>query len=138
MGRMAVHTAACLYRRMLISERPSCIDMAFRADGILVCGSAELEILEGAVRIMTVVAVNQSFIDLMVKRLIEGDALSLVAGVAKGGRIHLQQIGFTLGVVHAVAVQTTHSGLGVPGTREVRVLIGVTLQAGRVGRLTRG
>ena len=96
MRRVAVHAAACLYRRMLISERSGSIDMAFRTDGILVCGSAELEILEGAVRVMTVVAVNQSFIDLMVKRLIEGDALSLVAGVAKRRRIHLQQIGLAL------------------------------------------
>ena len=133
MRRMAVHAAACLHRRMLISERSGCIDMAFRTDGILVCGSAELEILECAMGIMAVVAMNQSFVDLVMERLVERDALSLVTGVAERGRIRLQQIGLALGVMYAVAVQTTDAGLRVFGALKICVLIGMALQASLVG-----
>ena len=130
MGRMAAHASFYLYGLVLIHEGSRLVAVALEAAGIL-CGSGpELPRQESAVRIVTVIALDQPLVDSVTKRTVELLLHFLMTAVTqlRGLLLH-QELAFVR-VMRRVAVNTTHIVLQVHGPTEIAVFfpIGVAAQ----------
>lgn len=65
MREVAGNAAFCLEWRMFIDKWACCFGVAFRADGILVRGSLEVFVVEGAMWIMAVTTGQEAFVNLV-------------------------------------------------------------------------
>jgi len=113
MGRMATGAAFRFYRHMLVHKRAARIGMALHASGISAGQSLGLAKRGGAVNIVAVAAMNQSFVYAMV---IRPGKLSLGRGVARialRGFLLNEQVLWLFRVVRRMAVKATDVIAGV-------------------------
>src|SRR5262245_17715237 len=123
MRRMAGHTAFGLDRRVLKSKWTGLVGVTSKANRILGRRSAQLVSPEAAMRVVTIAAGNQSFVNPMMKGLGEVRLDLEVAGIAKPRLRRLQQGRLHRGRVNRVAVDASHVVLDMLGAQEVRVLL---------------
>ena len=69
--------------RVLINKRTCLFRMALYTDGVPGDAASQFLLLEGAMRIVTIAASHQSFIDFMMKRLRKSRLDVSVAGIAE-------------------------------------------------------
>ena len=120
--RMATTASFGLYRHMLVYKRPLLVDMALVANEIPARQRADLTNEPGAMRVVAIVALNQTFIDTMVKRFREICLGGDVAPVAQLGLALHQQVLAFFGVVGRVAIKAANVAAGVGGFRKMRLL----------------
>ena len=107
-------------RGVFVDERTANLGVALGADGVLVGRGPHIVGAEGAVRVMTIAALDQAFLHLVVKRHIER-RLSLGVALEAEPRLRcLQQFVFRA-LVDAVAADATDVRLGVRRAVKVRV-----------------
>ena len=80
---MAKGASFCLDRRMLVDERTGNLGMTFHTNSIAGNTAVQRLLLKRAVRVMTVTAVHQSFIDSVMKGLGEERFYISVAAIAE-------------------------------------------------------
>jgi len=110
-----------LHRGMLVNERPARLRVALGADRILIGRGPQVVVSEGAVRIVAIRASHEAFIHPVVEGHIEGRLDLCVALEAKNRLLGLEQDSFGSSLMHGVAAQTAHIGLGVRRAKEVRM-----------------
>ena len=115
--------------RMLVNERPERIDVALGANGVLGRTRPKEVRLEGAVRVMTISALQQPFVDLVVERLRKSGLGIGVALIAERRLLRLKHLRLRHKLVGAVAVRATDQSLTVSGPLEVGVRANVARQA---------
>ena len=121
-----------LHRGMLVNERPARLRVALGADRILIGRGPQVVVSEGAVRIVAIRASHEAFIHPVVEGHIEGRLDLCVALEAKNRLLGLEQDSFGSSLMHGVAAQTAHIGLGVRRAKEVRMSSCVAAQAGGI------
>ena len=122
-----------LHRGMLVNERPTRLRVALSADRILICRGLQVVVSEGAVRIVAVRALHEAFIHPVVEGHIEGRLDVCVALKAKDRLFDLEQNSLGRSLMHGVASETAHIGLGVGRSKEVRMRSCVAAQACGIG-----
>ena len=137
MRRVARDTALSFDHRMLKGEWPCGLGVALGADRVLIGSRLQLLGFECAMRIVTVAAGQQPFIDLVMERLRERRFHFGVAGVAELRLRDLEQIRLALGRMHAVTVGTADFGVAVGGALEIWMCSSMTSQTA-LARLFRG
>lgn len=110
---MTAGTALGLYRKMFINERPLFIDMAFEASGISVCRLACLPQTRRTVHVVAVIALNQTFVNAVMKRPRELSPRLMVASITKLGLLLGQQRFLLATAVHGMAIDASHIAAGV-------------------------
>lgn len=110
---VTARAALGLYREMFINEWALFIHVAFEASGIAVLCLAYLLQTNGAVHVVAVVALNQAFVDPMMKRTRKLRPFFLVAPIAKFGLLVRQQVFGLAGLVHGMAIDASHIATGV-------------------------
>ena len=110
-----------LKRRMFIDKRTQRLNMALRADCVLIRIRLQQLVLEGPMRIVAVGANQQALIHLVVKGLGEGGFYVSVAAIAQLRLRDLEQMRFTLERVVAVTVDATNTNCAMSRTIEVRM-----------------
>ena len=156
---VAGHTALALYRSMLIDERTALVTVALGADRALISRGLQVVWTKGAVSIVAVGALHQSFIHLVMNGHVELGFLLSVAAIAKrrlrgsqqvllliaGMCIRigseqvqrgLQRLG-RIGAMDCVATHAADPCLGMRRTQEIRMRSSVAVQAGCVYILRR-
>jgi hypothetical protein len=127
---VAGEASFCPYGGVLVDEGSTRLCMALGADRILIRGQLDIVVLERAVRIMAVAALDYAFIHLVMEGHVKRRLDVCVASKAKGRLGGLQQSGFGSRGVDAVATQATYVCLGVRRAEEVGVGVGMATQAG--------
>jgi hypothetical protein len=103
--------------------------MALYTDDIAADAAAQSLVLEGAMRIVTIAAVHQAFVHLMVERLRKSRLYVSVAGIAELRLRNLEKASLASEFMNAVATHATHVRSSVCGAVEIRMCRGMTLQA---------
>ncbi len=122
MCQVARPAAIDLYRRVFVDKRPLLIGVAFETDCVLRGGSHHLFGPRGAVRIVAIGALNESFIHSMMERHIELRLLLQMAGIAKLRLGFLQQEFAGFGMVWRVAGDATNAVGRVDGVDGVHLM----------------
>jgi hypothetical protein len=115
-----------LYGRMFVDKRSGSLYVTLGADSTLIGIRSQHLVFKGAVRIMTIGASHQAFINLVVKGLRERRLGVSVATVAERWFRSFQQIGLDLGRVTAMTTCTIYTGFAMGASFEVRVGARVT------------
>jgi hypothetical protein len=125
--------AAFDFRFVLINEGPLLVGVAFVADLVLADGGTQLVALKSAMRIVTVIALQQALIYAMVERTSELRAHVHVTGVTKLWRGLFQQKFIFLRVMRRMAVDARHATLQVGRAPIIALIVTalVTIQAAR-------
>ena len=121
-GEVTKRAALYLNRGMLIHERAGNLGVAFHADGIACDTAVQPLVLEGAVRIVAVIAVHQSFVYPVMKGLGEERFYVSVAGVAKLWLGYFEETCFCLKGMYAVAAGAAYIRFAMCGTLKIRVV----------------
>jgi hypothetical protein len=95
--------------------------MALYTDGIAGHAASQFLLLEGAVRIVTIAAVHQAFVHLMVERLRKSGLDVSVTGIAKLRLRNLEKAVLASGFMNAMATQATNVCSSVCGAIEIRM-----------------
>jgi len=122
MRLMAAPASLEFHRRMFEDEGPRLVGMAAKANLILRCGRAKLACQKTAMRVMTVAAGHQTFIDAMVDGFGKLGLNLKMTAVAEHRLGHGQKSAFHLGMVCRMAVNAAYVVLQVLGAQEVRML----------------
>ena len=125
---VATHASLRLDRNMLVHKRSTHIGVALGADPILVSRRLQVAVLEGAVNVVTVAALDQALVNLMMEGHAEGWFHIAVALEAKRGLRSLEQC-ILLAAVNAMAAGAADVGLGVRRAIEIRMRARVAAQA---------
>ena len=88
-------------------------------------------------RIVTIAAIHQSFIDLVMERLSKSGLDVSVAGIAELRLRNLQKARLASGLMNAMATRTTYVCFSMCGALEIRMCRGVAPQAGVIDCLRR-
>jgi hypothetical protein len=115
--------------RVLINERTCLFCMALHTDGIPCDAASQFLLLKCPVWIVTIAAVDQSLIHLMVERLRESGLDVSVAGIAELRLRDLEKTFLASRFMNAMATQAAHFCSSVCGALEIRMRRGVALQA---------
>ena len=113
MRRVATQAPFRLHSCMLINEWPARLGMALGADRILIGRRLYVVVPKGAVYVMTVAALDQPFVHLVVERHIERRFCVAVALEAKRGLRSLQKRFPVPFGVDAVATDAADARLGM-------------------------
>jgi len=133
MGRVATHAPLRLHRGVLVHEGPAGLRVTPGADHVLVGGGLQVVVLEGAVHVVAVAALDRAFVHRVMERHIEGRLRIGVALEAELGLFGLQQVLRRRRSVDTVAAEATDVGFGVRGALEVRVRAGMAAEASFIG-----
>ena len=115
--------------RMLINKRARLFRMALHTDGVPGDAASQFLLLECPVWIVTITAVHQTLVHLMVERLRESGLDVSVAGIAKLRLRNLEKVVLASGFMNAMATQATNLCSSVCGAIEIRMRPFVALQA---------
>ena len=115
--------------RMLINKRTSLFRMALYTDRIAGDAAAQALVLEGAMRIVTIAAIYQTFIHFVMEGLRKSGLHVSVAGVTELRLRNLEKAGLASGFMNAMTTHATYARLSVCGALEVRMGRGVAPQA---------
>ncbi len=113
MRRVARYATLGLDHWMFIGEWSGILCMALGADSIPVRSCLKVLILESAMRVMAVAALDQALIHSVVEGLRKCGLHIRMAGVAKPRLGDLEQARFRLRLMDAVATCAAHSSLAV-------------------------
>jgi hypothetical protein len=111
---------------VLINEWSHCIDVALGTNSVLGRTRLKKLWLEGAVRIVTVAALQQPLIDAVMEWLCKGRLDVGMALIAEGGLLRLEHCRLGFKLVCAVTAYATNLGLAVTSALEVGVFANVT------------
>jgi hypothetical protein len=103
--------------------------MALHTDGVSRDAASQFLLLECPVWIMTIAAVHQAFVHLMVERLRKSGLYVSVAGIAKLRLRNLEKASLASEFVNAVTTHATNIRISVRGALEIRMCCRVALQA---------
>ena len=103
MRSVAPQASLRLDRGMLVNERPTRLRVALGADRILIGHGFQVVVSEGAVRIVAVRTLHETFVHPVVKGHIEGRLDVCVALEAKGRLFGLEQDSLGSSLMHGVA-----------------------------------
>jgi len=103
--------------------------MALHTDDIPSDAASQSRLLECPVWIVTIAAVHQAFVHLMVERLRKSRLHVSVAGIAELRLRNLEKAGFASEFMNAMATHATYVCNPVCGALEIRMGRGVALQA---------
>lgn len=137
MREVAKRTAIRPDRLMLVDERTCCLCVTFYADRIARDAAMQSLVLEGAMWVVTIAAIYQPFIHLVVKGLRKGRLYISVAGITKLRLRNLKKAGLAFRFVNAVATRATYACIAVCGSLEIGMRCGVAFQALVIGGLRR-
>ena len=139
MGRVASGAAFCLDRNMFVYERTAGIGVTLRASRISVGLGLDLTKRGGAVNIVAVTAMNESFIDAMVIGPGKLSLCSCMARIALRGLFLNEQMLRLFRMMWRMAVKTTHGIAGVGRTGEMLVfqVLTMTTETARTGFFAR-
>jgi hypothetical protein len=132
MRSMAAHAPFRLDRGVLIDKRSPRLHMALGADQVLIGSRFQVVLLESAMRVVAIAAVDRAFVHRVVEWHSERPLHVAVALVAQLRLRNLEQARFAGGLMHAVATGAAHVGFGMLRTLEVGVCPGVATQAGGI------
>jgi hypothetical protein len=107
--------------RVLINKRTCLFRMTLHADSVPGDAASQFLLLECPVWIVTIAAVNQAFIHLMVERLRKSGLDVSVAGVAELRLRNLEKVVRASGFMNAMATQAANLCSSVCGAIEIRV-----------------
>ena len=93
--------------RVLINKRTCLFRMALHTDGIPGDAASQSLVLEGAMRIVTIAAIHQPFIHLVMERLRKSGLYVSVAGIAELRLRNLEKAGLASGFMNAMATQSS-------------------------------
>src|ERR1017187_4420510 len=128
MRHMACRAAFGLHGQMVEDERPAFFCMALQAD--LVMPRADPRgFRQAAVHVVTVLALDETFVHPVVEGTVKVGNRVGVAAVAQGRSLRLQQRDLLFRLMRRVARDATHVGLVMHRTLEVRM-------SGAMARLT--
>ena len=130
MREVAGSAAFCLERRMFIHKRARSFGVALRAYRILIRGSLEEFVVEGAMWIVAVAATQKAFVYLVMGRLRECGLGIRVATITKIRLRQFEHMPFALGIMCAVATGAAHSGSAMRRALKIGVIVRVTTEAG--------
>lgn len=122
-GRVAGGTALDLHGSMFKDEGTALLAVALEADGVLCGGRAQLMLHVAAVRVMTIRALHETFVDAVMKWFHERGLFSLVARIAQPGILLGQQRFADLGAVNGMAGNAGHPSAIVLGALERLVIL---------------
>ena len=128
MRGVAKRTAIRPDRLMLVDERSCCFRVTAYADRIASDAAMQSLVLEGAMWIVTIAAIYQPFIHLVMEGLRKSRLYISVAGIAKLRLRDLEKAGLAFKFVNAVATRTTYACIAVCGALEIRMGRGVAFQ----------
>ena len=123
--------------RVLINKRARLFRMALYTDGVPGDAASQFLLLERAVRIVTITAVHQALVHLMVERLSKSGLDVSVAGIAELRLRNFEKVVLASGFMNAMATQATNLGSSVCGAIEIRMCRGMALQALAINRFRR-
>src|SRR5215467_14084074 len=123
---MAALTSLGFHWNMFIDERPPFVGVAVVANLISRWLGANLTQVGGAVRIVAVAALDESFIDSVVIRLAKIRASRGVTGVAKLGLYLNQQILRLLSEMGRMAIEAADIAIGMRRLAEVSLFSGAS------------
>ena len=115
--------------RVLINKRTCLFRMALHTDSIPGDAASQFLLLECPVWVMTIAAVHQAFVHLMVERLRKSGLDVSVAGIAELRLRNLEKASLASKFMNAMATHATNVRISVCGTLEIRMGRGVALQA---------
>ena len=115
--------------RVLINKWTCRFRMALHADDVPGDAASQSRCLEGTVRIVTIAAFHQAFVDLMVERLRKCGLHVSVAGITELRLRNLEKAGLASEFMNAMATQATYVCSSVCGALEIRMGPGMALQA---------
>jgi len=127
-GRMASRASLHLDGCMFEHERSARLGVALGANRVLIGGGLQIVVSEGPVNVVTVAALDQAFVHLVMEGHVEVRLDVGVALEAELGLTGLQQV-LILGGMNIVTADAAHIGLGVGCASEVLVLAFVAAQA---------
>jgi hypothetical protein len=107
--------------RVLINKRTGLFRMALHTDDVSGDAALQFLLLECPVWIMTIAAVHQALIHLMVERLRKSGLDVGVAGIAELRLRNLEKVVFASKFMNAVATQATNLCSSVCGAVEIRM-----------------
>src|SRR5271154_3754964 len=107
--------------RMLINKRTCLFRMALHTDGVSGDAASQFLLLECPVWIMTIAAVHQAFVHLMVERLRKSGLYVRVAGIAELRLRNLEKASLASEFMNAMATQATNLCSSVCGAIEIRM-----------------
>ena len=113
----------------MLEDKWTCgLSVALRADCVLISSRLQLLGFEGAMRIVTIAAGQQPFIDLVMERLRERRFYVCVAGVTELRLRDFEQVGLALEGMWAVTVGAAYLGATMRRTLEVWMRSGMAGQ----------
>lgn len=127
MRHVASRAAFDFYRFMFVNEWPSLVGVAFETNCVLGCCRTQLAIQEATMGIVTIGALDETFIYAMMKRPLKLLRDFLMAAIAKLRLLFFHQVLRFLGMVWRMAVRATHVVLQVGGACEIAVLFPVAM-----------
>lgn len=107
--------------RVLINKRTCLFRMALHTDDVAGNAASQSRLLECPVWIVTIAAVHQALIHLMVERLRKSGLYVGVAGIAELRLRNLEKAGIAFEFMNAMATQATNFCSSVCGAIEVRM-----------------
>ncbi len=120
--RIVARTAALRFDwRMLINKRTGLFCMALYTDGIAGDAAMQSLVLEGAMRIVTIAAIYQTFIHFVMEGLRKSGLYVCVAGITELRLRNLEKTGLASGFMNAMATRATYACLSVCGAIEIRM-----------------
>src|SRR5947209_12425458 len=126
---MTGHAAFCFDRRVLKGERAGFIRVAVEAKLVLRSSGAQLMSQKAAVRVMTITAGDQAFIDFVMKRLGKIGFHIEMAGIAELRLGSLQQLRLYLGRMNTMTIDAADVVLDMFRAQEVCVLLAKLMAA---------
>ncbi len=127
-GRMATDTTFGLDYAMFVAPGPRGFGVALDAGSVLPVDRFKRSAFKGAMRVVTVRALDETFIDLMVIRQGEVEAGIVVALITQCGLRCLEQVvGFAL--MDVVTAEATYVAIGMCRAIEIRMTVLMTVEA---------
>jgi hypothetical protein len=129
---VARKTALSLNRRMFKGKGTAYLRVALHADHALIGRGSKVIHTEGAVNVVTIAALDQPFIHLVMEWHRKRGLHICVAGVTKQGLGNLQQIGFFAGCVNAMATSATYPCFSMRRAHKIRMHSYMAPEAGDI------
>lgn len=118
---VASQTTLSLDCGMFEDEWPACLRVALGANRILIGRGFDVVVPKGAMRVVAIGTFDQALVDSVVKGHIETGFDIRVALKAEGRLTYLEQRSLRSGLMHRVAADAAHIGLGVRGAKKIRM-----------------
>ena len=135
MRYVARQAALSLNRRMFVNEGTGCFRVALHANCIAGHTAMQALVFKRAMRIMTITAAYQAFVDSVMEGLRKSWLDIAMAGIAKLWLLNFEKAGFAVKFVNAMTTCAAYPCFAMCSPLEIRMSCGVALQALFICRL---